>query len=127
MSSPSEVEFKEFILSDKLSDLENYNADNVLTDELKELYADVQLKCNDFRNNVFFKNVDNIDEELVSYIKFYVFNFQGKLDKKEIPHTYGLGNIDQEVKKIETYQELLAKFEAKANESQNKIKISISL
>ncbi len=66
MSSPSEGDFKEFILSDKLSDLENYNADNVLTEGLKELYADVQLKCNDFRNNVFFKNVDNIDEDLVS-------------------------------------------------------------
>ena len=116
MSSPSEVDFKEFILSDKLSDLENYNADNVLTDELKELYADVQLKCNDFRNNVFFKNIDNIDESLVSY-NFFLFNLQGNLDKKDIPPTYGLGNIEEEVKKIETYQELLAKFEAKANES----------
>ena len=116
MSSPSEVDFKEFILSDKLSDLENYNADNVLTDELKELYADVQLKCNDFRNNVFFKNIDNIDESLVSY-NLFLFNLQGNLDKKDIPPTYGLGDIDQEVKKIETYQELLAKFEAKANES----------
>ena len=116
MSSPSEVDFKEFILSDKLSDLENYNADNVLTDELKELYADIQLKCNDFRNNVFFKNIDNIDESLVSY-NLFSFNLQGNLDKKDIPPTYGLGNIEQEVKKIETYQELLAKFEAKANES----------
>ena len=115
MSSPSEGEFKEFILSDKLSDLENYNADNILTDELKEIYADVQLKCNEFRNNVFFKNIDNMDDELVSYILFIFI--QGKLDKKDIPPTYGLGDIDQEVKKIETYQELLAKFEAKANES----------
>ena len=73
MSSPSEGEAKEFILSDKLSDLENYNADNILTNELKELYADVQLKNNEFRNNVFFKNVDIIDEELVSYK--IIFNF----------------------------------------------------
>ena len=73
MSSPSEGDFKEFILSDKLSDLENYNADNVLTDELKEIYADVQLKCNDFRNNVFFKNIDNIDEELVSYKIYLIY------------------------------------------------------
>ena len=29
MSSPSEGEAKEFILSYKLSDLENYNADNI--------------------------------------------------------------------------------------------------
>ena len=71
MSSPSEGEFKEFILSDKLSDLENYNADSVLTEGLKEIYADVQLKCNDFRNNVFFKNIDNMDEALVSLILYY--------------------------------------------------------
>ncbi len=75
MSSPSEGDFKEFILSDKLSDLENYNADNVLTDELKEIYADVQLKCNDFRNNVFFKNIDNIDEELVSYKIYLIYKY----------------------------------------------------
>ena len=66
MSSPSEGEFKEFVLSDKLSDLENYNADNILTDELKDLYATVQMQCTDFRNNVFFKNVDIIDEDAVS-------------------------------------------------------------
>ena len=118
MSSPSEGDFKEFILSDKLSDLENYNADNVLSEGLKELYADVQLKCNDFRNNVFFKNVDNIDEELVSYKIINIFlTTQGTLDKEQIPHTNGLGNIDQEVRKIELYPELLSKFEAKANES----------
>ena len=73
MSSPSEVENKEFILSDKLSDLENNNADIILTNELKELYADVQVKNTEFRNNVFFKNVDIIDEELVSYK--IIFNF----------------------------------------------------
>ena len=66
MSSPSEGETKEFILSDKLSDLENYIADSILTNELKELYADVQVRCQEFRNNVFFKNIDFIDEDLVS-------------------------------------------------------------
>ena len=53
-------------LSDKLSDLENYNADNILSEGLKELYADVQLKCNDFRNNVFFFFFDKMDEDAVS-------------------------------------------------------------
>ena len=71
MSSPSEGEFKEFILSDKLSDLENYNADMVLTEGLKEMYAEVQLKCNDFRNNIFFKNIDSMDENLVSYTNIF--------------------------------------------------------
>jgi hypothetical protein len=66
MNEENFEEEKNFLISDKISDLENYYADNILTEELKELYADVQLKCNDFRNNVFFKNVDNIDEDLVS-------------------------------------------------------------
>ena len=73
MSSPSEGEFKEYILSDKLSDLENYNADNVLSDGLKELYADVQLKCNDFRNNIFFKNIDKMDDDFFNKIKINLF------------------------------------------------------
>ena len=70
MSSPSEAEVKEYILSDKLSDLENFNADMILSEELKEIYADVQLKCHDFRNNIFFKNIDNLDDDLVSETKF---------------------------------------------------------
>ena len=46
---------KEFTLSDKLSDLENYYADNILTDELKELYATVQLQCADLEIMFFLK------------------------------------------------------------------------
>lgn len=52
-------------LSYKIADLENYYADMVLTDDLKELYAQVQYNLTDFRNNVFFKNVDIIESELV--------------------------------------------------------------
>ncbi len=54
MLSQSEGEFKEFILSDKLSDLEKYIANNILTEELKQEYTDAQLKCFYFRNNVFY-------------------------------------------------------------------------
>ena len=48
MSSPSEGDFKEFILSDKLSDLENFNADNVLTEELKEMIKEID----DYRDEI---------------------------------------------------------------------------
>ena len=58
------------------------------------------------------------NSKVIKYISYINILFkQGKLDSKDIPHSYGLGNIDQEVRKIETYPELLAKFEAKANES----------
>ena len=65
MNEENFEEEKNFLISDKISDLENYYADNILTDELKELYATVQLQCADFRNNVFFKNVDLLDSTLV--------------------------------------------------------------
>ena len=39
------------------------------------------------------------------------------MDRIEIPHSVGLGDLDNEVRKIELFPELLAKFEAKANSS----------
>ena len=44
---------KEFTLSDKLSDLENYYADNILTDELKEIICKSSITIFRFRNNIF--------------------------------------------------------------------------
>jgi hypothetical protein len=52
-------------LSYKIAELENEHAIHVLPDGLKELYAEVQLDCDDFRNNVFFKNLDIIEASLV--------------------------------------------------------------
>lgn len=59
-------------LSDRISDLENFYADSVLGDELKELYAEVQMNCIDFRTNVFMKNVDHLDDKFVNIILFMV-------------------------------------------------------
>ena len=42
-------------LSDKIAQMENYYVDNVLSNELKEIYAQVQLNCQNFRTNVFIK------------------------------------------------------------------------
>ena len=59
-------------LSDRISDLENFYADSVLGDEIKELYAEVQMNCIDFRTNVFMKNVDHLDDKFVSILLFMV-------------------------------------------------------
>ena len=59
-------------LSDRISDLENFYADIVLGDELKELYAEVQMNCIDFRTNVFMKNVAHLDDKFVSILLFMV-------------------------------------------------------
>lgn len=58
-------------LSDKISDLENFYADSVLGEDLKELYAEVQMNCIDFRTNVFMKNLEHLDEHFVSFSLFY--------------------------------------------------------
>ncbi len=52
-------------LSFRINDLENFYADGFLSDELKEMYAEVQNNCEDFRTNVFFKNLDIIEQNLV--------------------------------------------------------------
>ena len=75
MNEENFEEEKNFLISDKISDLENYYADNILTEELKELYAKVQNYCKDFRDNIFFKNVDLIQEQAVRIILIYLFIF----------------------------------------------------
>jgi hypothetical protein len=52
-------------LADKINELEIYYADTVLPENLKEIYAQVQEDCSDFRNNVFFKMLDFIDNDCV--------------------------------------------------------------
>lgn len=53
-------------LAFRINDLENYYADNVLSDDLKEIYAEVQKDCEEFRANVFFKNLEILEDTLVS-------------------------------------------------------------
>ena len=56
-------------LADKINELEIYYADTVLPENLKEIYAQVQEDCSDFRNNVFFKMLDIIDNDFVRILK----------------------------------------------------------
>ena len=51
-------------LSDKIAKMENYYVDNVLSNELKEIYTQVQLRCEKFRTNVFLKNVAHLDSNI---------------------------------------------------------------
>jgi len=62
-TTPLEENDKETLV-ERLNNLENYLADNLLSEELKEIYANIQLNCSDFRENIFFKNIDLIEEKL---------------------------------------------------------------
>jgi hypothetical protein len=54
-------------LAFKINDLENYYADMVLSDDLKEIYAEVQKECEEFRTNIFFRNLDILEDSLVIF------------------------------------------------------------
>jgi hypothetical protein len=55
-------------LSYRINDLENFYADSVLSDDLKEIYAQIQENCSEFRNGVFFKMLDIFEADLVNII-----------------------------------------------------------
>jgi len=60
-------------LAYRIGDLENYYADNILSEDLVEIYAEVQKNCEDFRENIFFKNLDILENSLV-FINFNLGN-----------------------------------------------------
>ena len=65
VSNNDQVRYDEGSFSSRINDLENYYADSALPDDLKDLYAIVQKNCDEFRNEVFFKKLDDLDESLV--------------------------------------------------------------
>lgn len=51
-------------LVDKISNLENYYVNNLLSNDLKDIYSKIQQSCSDFRENVFFKNIAILEYNL---------------------------------------------------------------
>ena len=60
-------------LAHKISNIENTNALSQLPEDLKEIYFEVQKNCEDFRKNVFFKNLDIIEESWVNSITYFLY------------------------------------------------------
>lgn len=60
--------------SQVLSEVENYHIDNILSGEFKDMYKNVQFNLRDFRNNIFSKNIDILDENVVNiFIIIYTY------------------------------------------------------
>jgi hypothetical protein len=51
-----------------LNEIENKYVDSLLNGDLKQIYKGVQLKCKDFRNQMFAKNLVQLDKDYVSTI-----------------------------------------------------------
>lgn len=91
-------------LSDKIAKMENYYIDNVLSNELKEIYTQVQLRCEKFRTNVFLKNFAHLDSNI------------GIFDRDKKYYTYKEGDIDALLKKVKLSSELIEIYEKKAKD-----------
>lgn len=62
--------------SQVLSEVENYHIDNILSGEFKDMYKNVQFNLRDFRNNIFSKNIDILDENVVNiFIIIYTYTY----------------------------------------------------
>ena len=84
--------------------LENFNADNILESELNEIYKSIQKKNENFKNNIFFKNLEHLFDNL------------GKFDnKKNLSHSYSMKNIKPILYNIITPKDLLNKYEKIVN------------
>ena len=63
--------------SQVLSEVENYHIDNILSGEFKDMYKNVQFNLRDFRNNIFSKNIDILDENVVNiFIIIYTYIYR---------------------------------------------------
>jgi len=84
--------------------LENFNADNILKSELNDIYKSIQKKNENFKNNIFFKNLEHLFDNL------------GKFDnKKNLSHSYSMKNIKPILYNIITPKDLLSKYEKIVN------------
>lgn len=61
--------YKQMNMSDRLGFLENYLADNLLSDDLKLIYAKMQIDLGEFRENVFYKTLDQVEKNSGKYEK----------------------------------------------------------
>jgi hypothetical protein len=84
--------------------LENFNADNILESELNDIYKSIQKKNENFKNNIFFKHLEHLFDNL------------GKFDnKKNLSHSYSMKNIKPILYNIITPKDLLNKYEKIVN------------
>ena len=92
-------------LAERLNNLENYLADQILSEDMKVIFAKIQMECADFRENVFFKNLNIIESETA----------------KQKPNQTSASESDEEHNKklleLKGFEEMLDFYTRKAEES----------
>jgi hypothetical protein len=67
-----------------LNELENYCIDIVLSGDLKQIYKSVQNELEDFRKNVFSKNIDILYEKVVIFFFTLFITIYNRLNSNVI-------------------------------------------
>ena len=93
-----------FIISNDITEAENYDADTVLTPELLEIYSKIKQENRDFKINIFNKNIDNLYDNV------------GNFDTIKLSHTFNMKDFDPLMKNILSPNDLFNKYEKKASE-----------
>ena len=88
----------------KLNNIEDYNSENILSQNILNLYNNTKNLNLDFKNNIFFKHIKHIPENA------------GKFDKQNLDFSISGENDEDYLKDIKSQKELLAEYERKANE-----------
>ena len=63
---------EQYYLKNVLDQTEQNDVNNLLSGDLKDIFSHVQNECKDFKENVFLKLVDHLDNTMVKlYFKIY--------------------------------------------------------
>ena len=93
-----------FIISNDITEAENYDADTVLTPELLEIYSKIKQENRDFKINIFNKNIDNLYDNV------------GNFDTIKLSHTFNMKDFDPLMKNILSPNDLFNKYVKKVSE-----------
>ena len=93
-----------FIISNDITEAENYDADTLLTPELLEIYSKIKQENRDFKINIFNKNIDNLYDNV------------GNFDTIKLSHTFNMKDFDPLMKNILSPNDLFNKYVKKASE-----------
>ena len=93
-----------FIISNDITEAENYDADTVLTPEVLEIYSKIKQENRDFKINIFNKNIDNLYDNV------------GNFDTIKLSHTFNMKDFDPLMKNILSPNDLFNKYVKKSSE-----------
>ena len=95
-------------LIDDLEKIENYNANTYLNDDLLELYDNMHEQCNDFKNDIFYTNINSFEVNV------------GEFDKYKIPFLKKKTNAEDLCRGRVTSEDIYRKYSQNAKKYQKK-------